>query len=96
LLTKQNRSSQFKTQKERDSWIKSEIKDLTYSLDEQRKQKEKLEEDLRSANEKMTRLEGSIENMVTQSNERKTALDVINEKLTEAKMKRDDLTDQRK
>jgi structural maintenance of chromosome 3 (chondroitin sulfate proteoglycan 6) len=96
LMTKQNRSNQFKSQAERDKHLKKEIKDLNQTVETQKKQKIELESDVVSTKESLKRVAEEIAEARNSMQNRGTTMDDINKSISDLKRKRDQAMDSRK
>lgn len=96
LLTKQTRSTQFKTKAERDSFLKQEIEDATMSLSVQKANAMDAKEQVKSVEASIAQLEKSIQdirqNIEGYGGNRVT----LAEKLTKAQEAREQLHEERK
>lgn len=96
LLTKQTRSSQFKTKAERDNYLRQEINDATTSLGVQRANAMDASEQVKSVEASIAQLEKAIQDIrqnIEGYGENRTTLA---EKLTKAQEAREQLHEERK
>lgn len=96
LFAKQGRGQQFSSTKERDSWIKKEAKSLSTSIDAKEKQIKKLTKDVETLKSKMQQQESELKERSEDVAQRHTAIDKASREYAQLKLKRDDLTNQRK
>lgn len=96
LFTKQTRSSQFKNKAERDAWLKKEVADLNLSLSKQKAIRMDAEEEVRSVQEDIVRLEQEIAELREQLDGYGEKRDSVNNQLNEAQEALDRLSDERR
>ncbi|GAB1320281.1 Structural maintenance of chromosomes protein 3 [Madurella fahalii] len=96
LLTKQTRSTQFKTKAERDSFLKQEIDDATTSLGVQKANAMDAKEQVKSVEASITQLEQSIHDIRQQIEGYGGNRGTLAEKLTKAQEAREQLHEERK
>ena len=96
LLTKQTRSSQFKTKAERDAFLKQEIDDATTSLGVQKANAMDAKEQVKSVEASIVQLENSIQDIRQKIEGYGGNRVTLAEKLTKAQEAREQLHEERK
>jgi structural maintenance of chromosome 3 (chondroitin sulfate proteoglycan 6) len=96
LLTKQTRSSQFKTKADRDAYLKHEVNDITAQVGAQRANEMDAKEQVESVKESIAQLEDEIQKMRAQINNFGEDRVSLSEKLTKAQEARENLQEERK
>lgn len=96
LLTKQTRSSQFRTKAERDAYLKHEVNDITAQVGAQRANEMDAKEQVESVKESIAQLEEEIQEMRAKINNFGEDRVTISEKLTKAQEARESLQEERK
>lgn len=96
LYAKQGRGNQFSSKEQRDVWIKKEIKSLSSSITAKERQIHQLSSDISQLKAKLEQQSQEMQERNSNLEERRAALDQTHRQYAEMKMKRDELTNQRK
>lgn len=96
LFAKQGRGQQFSSVQERDVWIKKEAKSLSSSIQSKDEQTRKLRCEVEELKQKVANQEQELKERGDDSEQRRSAMEKTNKEHAQLKIKRDDLTNQRK
>ncbi|KAL5470715.1 hypothetical protein EMCRGX_G028721 [Ephydatia muelleri] len=96
LFAKQGRGQQFTSGQERDVWIKKEAKSLSASIQGKDEQTRKLRCEVEELKQKVANQEQELKERGDDTEQRRSSIDRANKEYAQLKLKRDDLTNQRK
>lgn len=96
LYAKQGRGQQFSSREEKDSWIRKEAKSLSSSIEHKEEQIRRLRSDVEQLKVKVQQQQQEIQERSDDLEQRRAATDRTNREFAQLKLKRDDLTNQRK
>lgn len=96
LFAKQGRGQQFSSVQERDVWIKKEAKSLSTSIQSKDEQIRKVRHEVEELKQKVVNQEQELKERGDDTEQRRSAIDRANKEYAQLKLKRDDLTNQRK
>ena len=96
LYGKQGRNSQFKTKKQRDDYLKNEIKEIEKQLKITQESKNTIEKEIKGINKVIGENKEEIESLKTQMEQRKQVIETSMREFNEIKNKRDMLMNKRK
>jgi structural maintenance of chromosome 3 (chondroitin sulfate proteoglycan 6) len=96
LISKQGRSSRFKTQRDRDAWLKEEIQSLKQSLVRQQENLKKLDQDCKESVGMYENGSEEIEQVKSQLASRRVNIERIQVECDEARLERNKLDEKRK
>jgi structural maintenance of chromosome 3 (chondroitin sulfate proteoglycan 6) len=96
LYAKQGRNTRFRSKKERDDWLKGEIKECQTTLTKRKTIKTSLEKEIADTEKEISQVEKAIETSREQLDGRDEAVDEIANEVAKLKEVRDKLMDERK
>jgi structural maintenance of chromosome 3 (chondroitin sulfate proteoglycan 6) len=96
LFAKQGRGQQFASVDARDAWIRREAGSLSESLENKKRQLAQLHQDVEQSKAKVKRQEQDIKERGEDLEQRREAIDRVNREHAQLKLRRDDLTNERK
>jgi structural maintenance of chromosome 3 (chondroitin sulfate proteoglycan 6) len=96
LYAKQGRNTRFRSKKERDDWLKAEIKECQTTLTKRKTIKTSLEKEIADTEKEISQVEKAIETSREQLDGRDEAVDEIANEVAKLKEVRDKLMDERK
>ena len=96
LLEKQGRFARFKTQKERDVWLKEEISTLSDLIQAQEQQLAQLQQDLSQTREASKSTQSLIEGIQGKLSSRRSDIERLQTEFEEARLNRNKLDEKRK
>ncbi|ORX64475.1 RecF/RecN/SMC protein [Anaeromyces robustus] len=96
LYSKQSRSYQFRTKKERDQFLKNEIKSISNTINIHTKQSEDLKNDITTSENKKISLENEINEIRAKTENQKETLSMFEIKLQDVNRQREKLIEERK
>ncbi|KAI5781210.1 RecF/RecN/SMC [Geopyxis carbonaria] len=96
LYAKQGRNSQFRTKRERDDWLKREIKECQETLTKRKGIKQTLEKEIGETEKAAANFEQEIEDARNKLDGRQETMDEISEEVSSKKEIRNKLMDERK
>ncbi|KAF8543003.1 RecF/RecN/SMC [Trichophaea hybrida] len=96
LYAKQGRNTQFRSKKERDDWLRKEIRECQDTLTKRKANKTNLEKEIMGTEKAIQKLEKDIEQAREKLDGRTEALDGVSEDVASKRAIRDKLMDERK
>ena len=96
LYAKQGRNTQFRSKKERDDWLKKEIKEISSTMTKRKSVRTDLEKDVHETTQELAQTEADIAKLREKLDGRGGAQDEMLEEVSKAKELRNKLYDERK
>lgn len=96
LYAKQGRSAQFKTKKDRDAFLKGEIKTIEDQLKDKKQQIDALSKEIQAERNQIKKLKAQIDSSSAELERKKTLIEDRIKQHTDLKNQRDDKSNQRK
>lgn len=96
LYAKQGRNTQFRNKRERDDWLKREIKECQTTLGKRGSIKDSLETDIKEMEDEVTKVEAEIESVRERLDGRSGILEEVADEVAAKKEERNRLLDERK